>query len=500
LKESSELYQERTASLQKHHNLIKQLFNDAEDISSLPAEEQVNWQLAAVVSGVLNSFTIITGGPGTGKTTTVARLLAVLYTLNPDLSVALAAPTGKAAMRMGESLKSARLNIADAIVNKFQDLLPTTVHRLLKTVPNTPYFRHNAAHPLLEDVIIVDEASMLDAALFAKLLNAVGPETRLILLGDKDQLASVEAGSLLGDLCQVNIQSNMFGPATLALINELNNQAVGSIPEEYLIKGKIPLLAGNIVELKRSRRFSSQKGIGKMSRAVIQSNLKELNDLMAPAQDNEILVDHNYDEAIFEQFVAGYESYLFEPNPMTALQKFNEIKILCAIRGGEQGVVRINKKVEDLLRKKQLIHTATDFYHNRPIMITSNYYDLGLFNGDIGIIRPDASGVLKAWFETGQGELRELLPAYIPYAETVYAMTVHKSQGSEYDRVLVVLPKVANENLLTRELLYTAVTRAKKQVIVQGTTEQILSIANASVQRASGLQERFREMDQLINT
>lgn len=237
-----------------------------------------------------------------------------------------------------------------------------------------------------------------------------------------------------------------------------------------------------------------------MSRAIIQSDLQVLKDLMAPAQDDQILIDHIYDEAIFERFVAGYESYLLEPDPLAALQKFNEIRILCAIRGGEQGVVRINRKVEDLLRKKQLIHTGTDFYHNRPIMITSNYYDLGLFNGDIGIIRPDASGVLKAWFETGQGELRELLPAYVPYAETVYAMTVHKSQGSEYDQVLVVLPKVANDNLLTRELLYTAITRAKKQVIVQGTAEQILSIAGASVQRASGLQERFREMESVINT
>jgi len=231
LKESVDLYQERTASLREHHDLIKQLFDDTEDLSALPAEEQVNWQLAAVVSGVLNSFTIITGGPGTGKTTTVARLLAVLYTLNPDMSVALAAPTGKAAMRMGESLKSARLNVADAIVNKFQDLLPTTVHRLLKTIPDTPYFRHNAAQPLLQDVVIVDEASMLDAALFAKLLDAIGPGTRLILLGDKDQLASVEAGSLLGDLCQVNVRGNMFEPETMALINELNNQATGCIPE-----------------------------------------------------------------------------------------------------------------------------------------------------------------------------------------------------------------------------------------------------------------------------
>ena len=229
---------------------------------------QIDWQITAAIAAFLNNFTIITGGPGTGKTTTVAKVLNLLFQANPDLKVALAAPTGKAAMRMGESLKANTLSLSEEVKAKFNSLVPSTIHRLLGYIHNTIYFNHNNNNPLLYDVIIVDEASMIDVAMFSKLLDAIQGNTKLILLGDKNQLSSVEAGSLFGDLCKIHEQPNLFSEEFIDIINSFVIDDFRKAPASLINNSPDPL-TNYIIELKKSRRFDDQSEIGKLSKAII---------------------------------------------------------------------------------------------------------------------------------------------------------------------------------------------------------------------------------------
>lgn len=478
-------------ALKQHTVFINGLFKNTIQESE-SKEQNINWPLAAAITAVLNYFTIITGGPGTGKTTTVAKILSILFTLKPDLKVALTAPTGKAAARMAESLKNASSFASKLIRSKFETLEPSTIHRLLGNIKNSPHFKHNAENTLNYDVVITDESSMIDVALFAKLLDAVGPNTKLILLGDKDQLASVEAGSLFGDLCQAQTKLNTFSEGRAELINSFIENTTQEISDSYIDSISTHPLFEHIIELQRSHRFSDNKGIGKFSKAIIHNKVDAIKEFFSNS-DEQVLIDTNYSEKIFDNFIAGYEEFINEKDTSIALKKMNRLRVLCAVREGERGLYAINKKIEKYLQQKKLIHLTGDFYVNRPIMVTGNNKELQLFNGDIGIIRPDEKGVLKAWFETGKGEVRAVLPGYISNAETVYAMTIHKSQGSEFDQVLVSLPKGDDIQILTRELLYTAVTRAKQKVIVQGSEALILQTSSAFVERGSGIINRLNQ-------
>ena len=478
-------------ALKQHTVFINGLFKNTIQESE-SKEQNINWPLAAAITAVLNYFTIITGGPGTGKTTTVAKILSILFTLKPDLKVALTAPTGKAAARMAESLKNASSFASELIRSKFETLEPSTIHRLLGNIKNSPHFKHNAENTLNYDVVITDESSMIDVALFAKLLDAVGPNTKLILLGDKDQLASVEAGSLFGDLCQAQTKLNTFSEGRAELINSFIENTTQEINDSYIDSISTHPLFEHIIELQRSHRFSDNKGIGKFSKAIIHNKVDAIKEFFSNS-DEQVLIDTNYSEKIFDNFIAGYEEFINEKDTSIALKKMNRLRVLCAVREGERGLYAINKKIEKYLQQKKLIHLTGDFYVNRPIMVTGNNKELQLFNGDIGIIRPDEKGVLKAWFETGKGEVRAVLPGYISNAETVYAMTIHKSQGSEFDQVLVSLPKGDDIQILTRELLYTAVTRAKQKVIVQGSEALILQTSSAFVERGSGIINRLNQ-------
>ena len=478
-------------ALKQHTVFINGLFKNTIQESE-SKEQNINWPLAAAITAVLNYFTIITGGPGTGKTTTVAKILSILFTLKPDLKVALTAPTGKAAARMAESLKNASSFASELIRSKFETLEPSTIHRLLGNIKNSPHFKHNAENTLNYDVVITDESSMIDVALFAKLLDAVGPNTKLILLGDKDQLASVEAGSLFGDLCQAQTKLNTFSEGRAELINSFIENTTQEISDSYIDSISTHPLFEHIIELQRSHRFSDNKGIGKFSKAIIHNKVDAIKEFFSNS-DEQVLIDTNYSEKIFDNFIAGYEEFINEKDTSIALKKMNRLRVLCAVREGERGLYAINKKIEKYLQQKKLIHLTGDFYVNRPIMVTGNNKELQLFNGDIGIIRPDEKGVLKAWFETGKGEVRAVLPGYISNAETVYAMTIHKSQGSEFDQVLVSLPKGDDIQILTRELLYTAVTRAKQKVIVQGSEALILQTSSAFVERGSGIINRLNQ-------
>lgn len=483
---------DRKNELMKIAGLIKSLQANYPINTSLEGDP-IDWQLSAALLGVLHNFTIITGGPGTGKTTTVAKILSLLLTINPLCKIALAAPTGKAAMRLAETLKQTSLPVSQQIKDRFSQLKPNTIHRLLNPIADSIYFKHDQSNPLVYDVVIVDEASMIDVALFAKLIDAIGPDTRLILLGDKNQLASVEAGSMFGDLCKTQESPNRLNQESADFINQFITDQERKISNTFINTPKHPL-AKHIIELQRSHRFSSTGGIGKLSNAIITNNEAVLKEFILSNKEPAVIIDTNRDNILFESFVAGYREYLLEPDISLALQKLNHIRVLCAVREGPQGIYATNRLIESFLNKQNLIDTKDEFYENRPIIVTRNYTDLALYNGDIGIIRKDSNGNMRAWFEDSDKNLRSVMPGYITGAETVFAMTIHKSQGSEYKQVLVILPPNSGSQLLTRELLYTAVTRAKEKVIVQSTENILLETAKGSVTRASGIIHRFEEI------
>lgn len=457
--------------------------------------DKPDWQMIAAIAALFNRFTIITGGPGTGKTTTVAKILSLLLEDNPSLKVALAAPTGKAAARMAESLKETAnnpdLGLTSEIQQLFTTLEPSTIHRLLGARPDNIYFRHNAQLPIPHDLVIVDESSMIDVAMFAKLLDAIRPEAKVIFLGDKDQLASVEAGSLFGDLCTAQKSLNTFRADQATFINkELLNYGKTPIPD-VLIQENDHLLAEHIVELQHSYRFTAGGNIGVISDAIIHNKTEVLTRFIQHNTED-IRIDTEYSEAKLLDFASQYQSYIEEPNIREALKKLNNFRVLCAVREGPQGLYHTNSQIEKHLQQKGLLSLTQTYYENRPIIVTSNNYELGLFNGDIGLVRKDENNRLRVWFETADGELRNVLPAFIQSAETVFAMTIHKSQGSEFDHILVRLPEYEANRLLTRELLYTGVTRAKKTVIIQASEAVMLSTCENRVKRGSGILQRFK--------
>jgi exodeoxyribonuclease V alpha subunit len=482
--------QERLQALKTQQGILEKFQADY-SLDALPDEEKVDWQMVAVVQSVLHYFSIVTGGPGTGKTTTVAKILSVLLHLDPACKIALCAPTGKAAMRMAESLKNTNLPVDDSIKTVLKNLSPNTIHRLLRYVPESINFKHNRDNPLPYDVLVVDEASMLDVALFAKLMEAVGPNTRIILLGDKNQLASVEAGSLFGDLCRAQDSNLLFSDISIQSINSFIPDKERQLKPRHIGESDHPLFA-HVVELQKSHRFSSSSGIGKLSRAIIQNDEVALKEFIETPYAGIGLIDQK-DQNGFEAFIAGYADYIKEPDVAKALDKFNQLRVLCAVREGVQGLYSLNKAIETYLSKKNLINPNNDYYENRPIIITKNYPDLKLFNGDVGIVRKDDAGNMRAWFEDSEKNIRSVMPGYIAHAETVFAMTIHKSQGSEYPKVLVVLPEASGTQLLTRELLYTAVTRAKESLVLQCSAAVMRSTCAQGVSRTSGIVERLKE-------
>jgi exodeoxyribonuclease V alpha subunit len=461
-------------------------------ILGLSEAERIDWQLIAVLQALLNNFTIITGGPGTGKTTTLAKLLILLFELHPDSTIALAAPTGKAAMRMHDALKNSTLPFATATKQKIDHLKPSTIHSLLGHKKDSVNFKYHAQNPLPYDWVVVDEASMIDLPLFAKLLDALAPHTRIILLGDKDQLASVEAGSLLGDLCACLPHLNLFAKDQIPWLNQFISDVNRQIPSNYVSESPT-LLKGHLLELQYSHRFNSAGAIGILSKAVITSAVNELQHCLSQP-DDKITFYPQFQKAAIEEIAGAYSSYIQEQDIEKAIQLFNQQRILVAVREGAQGLYAINKIVEDQLKKLNLIKPDSDFYENKPIMITRNRYDLGLYNGDIGIVRADTTGVLKVWFDTGDGNLKSVLPAYLSNYETVFSMTIHKSQGSEFNNVMIVLPEAAAIPLLTRELLYTAITRAKSHLTIVGAETTILKAAQSCVHRISGIQHRMESL------
>jgi exodeoxyribonuclease V alpha subunit len=452
-----------------------------DDLDRLFPREGGQERRTGAVVALLKKLCILSGGPGTGKTTAVARIIALLagHALPEKPRIALAAPTGKAAARLSEVIRAEkdRLDCADEVRSRIPDEA-RTIHRLLGTVSGSPYFRHNAGNPLPADLVVVDEASMVDLPLLSKLVDALPQHARLILLGDRDQLASVEAGAALGDICRPG--ETAFSRAFREAARPLGEDFPGTGG------GAESGIADCIVRLEKSHRFGPQSGIGALSRAVRSGDSAGAETILTSGRDDVKWKNLSSGEAVArelrESVVEGYRDYLRAPGHAEAYDLFGRFRMLCALREGPFGAGAVNRLAEEILRREGLIRKDSAWYRGRPLLITRNDYRLKLFNGDVGLIHgPDS----RAFFPGPDG-FRGLPPLRLPDHETVYAMTVHKSQGSEFDKVVLVLPD-RDTPLLSRELVYTAVTRARQGVEVWGKMEVFKAAVERRTERRSGL-------------
>jgi exodeoxyribonuclease V alpha subunit len=489
---------------------IDQLFGPLRSAGE-QAKNDVHWQSVAAAIAAHSAFSVISGGPGTGKTTTVVQLLGLLQGIALEqgraLRICLAAPTGKAAARLTESIGNAAAKLPEAV----RVTIPaevTTLHRLLGSRSHTRHFVHNAQNPLHVDLLVVDEASMIDLEMMAALLRALPQTARLILIGDKDQLASVEAGSVLGDLCR-NAERPAYRPTTLRWIEA----GTGYTLSEYAGTGTP--LDQRIAILRKSYRFDQNSGIGALARAV---NAGDPGRVAAVWQqdygDIDRLAIASTDQQDFARLVldgapsglqTGYRAYLqcVQAGPrgypsedawlQAILDAFGRFQLLSPLRKGPWGVEGLNQKAAQILFHAGLIRRQEGWYAGRPVMITRNNYTLGLMNGDIGIVLPfaprDESDPkrLRVVFPMAGGTFKKVLPSRLNDVETVYAMTVHKSQGSEFDHAVLVLPE-AMKPVLTRELAYTGITRARLRFTLAGPQPELLSQSvQKRTHRASGL-------------
>ena len=471
--------------------------------------ENPDWQKIACLLALRARFAIITGGPGTGKTTTLTKLLALLLKLANDesnntrkLVILLAAPTGKAAARVSESISKALEKLA--VPDDLKQCIPkkaSTLHRLLGSRHDSRHYVHHRNNPLVADIVIVDEASMIDLEMMASLLDALPESAQLILLGDKDQLASVEAGSVMGDLCHGG-ENQAYDEQTRAWIRPYIDEALNE-----------PAAVGSAINqqtvmLRYSHRFGEHSGIGQLAKAVNQGNAEQAQAILkdtARYQDlSRILLTHPADNHLKQLVLAntgvadngkpnarqGYGYYLdviqrkrptdsshYNHWAKQVLDAFDTFQVLCALRRGAWGVEGLNQRMEQWLFPKQ---KPALWYEGRPVMITRNDYNLGLMNGDVGITLKDSTGKLRVAFpsEDSRDDVKIIWisPMRLPDVVAAYAITVHKSQGSEFNHLALILPETRSP-VLTRELVYTAITRAKENFTLLESHADVLSLA-----------------------
>ncbi|WP_227869612.1 exodeoxyribonuclease V subunit alpha [Undibacterium parvum] len=512
---------QRTVDLALAKHWLNKLF-DSNDLSAKSAESAESasapdWQKIACAIALRSQLSIITGGPGTGKTYTVARLLALLFAsaAKPEnLRIALAAPTGKAAARLKQAIDAALQELSD----KVGSALPLaqlsnrmgaarTLHSLLGARPDTRLFAHHSGNQLDLDVLIVDEASMVHLEMMAAILAALPASTMLILLGDKDQLASVEAGAVLGDLCR-DAEAGGYNDQTL---DYLSSSCGVKLPAQF--RGDAAAMGQQTVMLRQSRRFGGP--IGKLALAVNSGNsAAAVASLRAGDSSNLHWITQAQSKQILELALngrsgaeGGYRSYLSllnqqprvyaDPASLVAehelwalqlLQRFESFRILCAVREGAWGVAGLNTAIELALESQKLIKRHTEWYIGRPVMITRNDHGTGVYNGDIGICLPDPlrADAPRVYFLEGQ-TVRSVLATRLREVVTAYAMTVHKSQGSEFSHTVLVLPEVASP-VLSRELVYTGITRARSNFTLVTPVASVFEEAlKRRTLRASGL-------------
>ncbi len=418
---------------------------------------EINYQRKAAELALLKRLCIITGGPGTGKTTTIVKIL-LLYLAGTaeNARIGLAAPTGKAALRLGEAITSV-LDGLD-VERRLKDRIPVqplTLHRLLGSRKNSIHFSHNRDNPLPYDLVVLDEASMVDLGMMSRLVDSLKAGCRLILLGDRDQLSSVEAGTVLAD-------------------------CVASLSE-------------NVVELRKSFRFDMN--IKSFSECIIGNRAEDGWKLLEDAGvDNLRLSPSGLKSFLFEKYERYFSAVKKNSGEIDEIYScFQEFQILCCLKKGSRGVEGVNRLIENELARQGVRISADGWYHGRPVMVGRNDYGLGLFNGDVGICLFDEEiSDYRVWFLMAGNKYRSFPSRRIGDVETAFAMTVHKSQGSEFDAILMVMPQKDNR-LLSRELLYTGVTRAKKDVILASSKEIFTLSLSRRVRRFGGLYQMLQK-------
>ena len=501
-----------------------------------PEAEEGDRQARAAALALIQSLLLITGGPGTGKTSTIARLLLLLIAQadanGRELRIALAAPTGRAADRMSESLHAAVANLqaASALQPKWLAALPqqaSTLHRLLGSRPGSPRFQHHAAQPLPFDVIVVDEASMVDMPLMCKLVDAVAEGARLILLGDRDQLPSVEAGDVLsaigdaagdGDMLPEALastlqpllsvvprksdrrsdvsrettqmtpdhpeQSDMFDPKDMG-----SSIATYVAPTAVPTSGRSPLF-GHRVQLVRGYRQSAELDLSPLANAVRDGDADAALGYLRAGRLRGV---HFHEEANSplasdsrNLLLAHWRALAMETEPAAALAAADRLRLLTALREGPQGASTLNAQIEEALAGAQ----RETYFHGRLLLITENSYRHGLFNGDVGICLRQTDGNVAVFFSRGGQDVRAFHPAALPAHASAFALTVHKAQGSEFDQAWIVLPQ-QDARTLTRELLYTALTRARNRVHLFAREDILRTLLARKAQRVTGLAGRL---------
>lgn len=453
----------------------------------------VDWQAVAAAAAVLKRFCVITGGPGTGKTTVVARILALLMeqTTGRPSRVALAAPTGKAAVRLQEAIREAAggLACANGIREGLAGMEASTLHRLLGRRTGSPsYVRGDEELPY--DAVVVDEASMVSLQLLYGLVRALPAAARLILLGDRDQLASVEAGAVLGDICGPDRKLRYSGPFG-EVIAAASGQSVPLTPP-----GEIRSPIGDcIVELRRNYRFGAESAIGALARAIHGGDAGGALSILHDNRHGDlgwrrVPRPRELSRAMREIVLAGCGDYRAAETPAAIFERFSRFRVLCALRDGPYGSSSLNVAIEGILAREGHITPGRPWYEGRPVLVTRNDYGLRLFNGDIGIALadPESAGALRVFFPAPDGAMRKFEPYRLPEHETAFAMTIHKSQGTEFDRVLLVLPE-GDARVLTRELLYTGVTRARRRVDLWAGEAALVAALSRRIERVSGLRD-----------
>ncbi len=468
----------------KNRPFASALEDDVRLTNYFDLNQQVNWQAVAALQALLRFLTIITGGPGTGKTSTVFKILALLLEQNSNLVIKLAAPTGKAAMRLSEAITASIPELPEAV----RDNIPSdvvTLHRLLGMRNDGRTFRHHHDNPIRADVLIIDESSMIDLVMMHRLISAISPETRVILLGDPNQLPSVEAGNVLQDLC-------LDAPAYSAGFRQIVHKHLGF---DLVSHGrKTRPMTDCLCRFEQSYRFEHEQGIGQLA-----NDVRRGQTVVTSSEDDQVqvfnLADFS-DASLVQQLCSYYFEYellLAEPgiDALTMLYNFEQTRILSPMRDGRWGTEALNHAIESYLEHKGHKPRNKEFYHGRPIIIMRNDYQLGLFNGDVGICLGDSSeGEMEVAFLSPSGDVNRFLATRLPPHETCFVMTVHKSQGSEFDHVTLVLPSPGTqrqEKLISRELIYTAITRPRHSIAIFTNPQTWSDGVSTPAARMSGL-------------
>ncbi|MDQ6990682.1 MAG: exodeoxyribonuclease V subunit alpha [Mariprofundaceae bacterium] len=453
--------------------------------NTLKNNEKMDWQKIAAALAVRQRFSVISGGPGTGKTTSLVKVLALLLEQNEDMRIRLAAPTGKAAARMMASIRSAKQNIStDDTIRRCIPEEAATLHRLLGFSPRG--YRHHHDNPLLLDCLVIDEASMIDLPIMARVLDAIPQDARLILLGDRDQLSSVDAGNILGDITGHG-QAHAYSPDMAQKLANDSQSNIKYIPHQ----ASASPIQDSIALLHDSYRFTGP--IADLATAVNQGDDVSVFQILQSdsSMKDSTCVHWQADSdlnVILEAAAKHYKKYLQCTDVQEALACFETCRILCAVRQGNEGVETINRLMQQHLLGDMEAGKAV---HGMPIMILHNHHELGLFNGDTGLLW-NIDGSLQACFFDVSGEAR-FFPLYsLPHYEPCWAMTVHKSQGSEFEHVFLILPsQEGSHHILGRELFYTAITRSKQSFHLHASAENIRTSVKQRILRTTGLKKRL---------